>query len=146
MSLDRPRRAYRMLLRIAPEPLRRRHGDEMEALFLDALGKARAAGRIAKGRTWIAAAADLAIARAVRRPRHASRIIPHQERRPSMFGTDLRYTVRWLARQKASTALAAAMLALGIGANVVVFSLVNLRDAQKSGGTQSANISSVNRR
>ena len=42
-----------------------------------------------------------------------------------MFGTDLRYTFRWLARQKASTALVASMLALGIGANVVVFSLVN---------------------
>ena len=42
-----------------------------------------------------------------------------------MLGTDLRYTFRWLARQKASSALIATMLALGIGANVVVFSLVN---------------------
>ena len=42
-----------------------------------------------------------------------------------MLGTDLRYTFRWLARQKASSALIALMLALGIGANVVVFSLVN---------------------
>ena len=42
-----------------------------------------------------------------------------------MLGTDLRYTFRWLARQKASSGLIALVLALGIGANVVVFSLVN---------------------
>ncbi len=42
-----------------------------------------------------------------------------------MLGSDLNYTFRWLARQKASTALVAALLALGIGANVVVFGLVN---------------------
>ena len=42
-----------------------------------------------------------------------------------MLGTDVRYTLRWLARQKASSALVMGMLALGIGANVVVFSLVN---------------------
>ena len=42
-----------------------------------------------------------------------------------MFGTDLRYTFRWLGRQKLSTSLVVAMLALGIASNVVVFSLVN---------------------
>ena len=42
-----------------------------------------------------------------------------------MLGSDITYTLRWLLRQKASTATIAAMLALGIGANVVVFSLVN---------------------
>src|SRR5262245_14889278 len=42
-----------------------------------------------------------------------------------MAGSDLRYTLRWLSRQKYSTALVAGMLALGIAANVVVFGLVN---------------------
>ena len=42
-----------------------------------------------------------------------------------MIGTDLRYTLRWLMRQKLSTALVAGMLMLGIAANVVVFALVN---------------------
>ena len=42
-----------------------------------------------------------------------------------MLGSDLRYTLRWLARQKASTVLVVCLLALGIGANIVVFSLVN---------------------
>ena len=42
-----------------------------------------------------------------------------------MIGTDLRYTLRWLVRQKLSTSLVVGMLALGIAANVVVFSLVN---------------------
>jgi predicted permease len=42
-----------------------------------------------------------------------------------MLSTDLKYTVRWLGRQKFSTGLVAGMLAIGIAANVVVFGLVN---------------------
>jgi predicted permease len=125
VTTDRARGAYRALLRIAPEPLRQRHAPEMEALFMRALGEARLEGRIAVVRTWVAAAADIAIARVVRRPGRSRVVKSHEERRPSMFGTDLHYTLRWLWRQKASSALVAAMLALGIGANVVVFSLVN---------------------
>ena len=42
-----------------------------------------------------------------------------------MLGTDLRYTLRWLARQKLSTSLVVGMLSVGMAANVVVFSLVS---------------------
>ena len=42
-----------------------------------------------------------------------------------MLATDLRYTVRWLARQKLSTSLVVGMLAVGMAANIVVFSLVS---------------------
>jgi putative ABC transport system permease protein len=42
-----------------------------------------------------------------------------------MLGSDLKYTLRWLARQKLSTFLVTGMLTLGIAANVVVFGLVN---------------------
>jgi predicted permease len=42
-----------------------------------------------------------------------------------MFGTDVKYTIRWLVRQKFSTMLVVGMLSLGIAANVVVFGLVN---------------------
>ncbi len=42
-----------------------------------------------------------------------------------MLGTDLKYTVRSLARQKLSTGLVVSMLTLAIAANVVVFGLVN---------------------
>ncbi len=42
-----------------------------------------------------------------------------------MIGSDIRYALRSLSRQKVGTALVVAMLALGIAANVAVFSLVN---------------------
>ena len=42
-----------------------------------------------------------------------------------MIGSDIRYAVRSLSRQRMSAALVVAMLALGIAANVAVFSLVN---------------------
>ena len=42
-----------------------------------------------------------------------------------MFGSDLRYAWRALTHQKLGSGLVVLMLALGIGANVAVFSLVN---------------------
>jgi predicted permease len=119
-------RVYRLLLRGAPRRLRDLHGHEMEALFAEALSDARAEGRLAVGRAWLAAVRDIAAARARepfrRRPAH---VRGEPERKPIMLGSDLRYTIRWLLRQRFSTALVVAMLALGIAANVVVFSLVN---------------------
>ena len=124
MNDSRARRAYRLLLRVAPSRLRERHGADMEALFIERLADARTQSALSVISAWILAAADLFASR-IRDVADASTWFVHRERRPSMFGTDLKYTLRWLARQKASTALVAAMLALGIGANVVVFSLVN---------------------
>ena len=42
-----------------------------------------------------------------------------------MIGSDIRYALRSLSRQKFATGLVLAMLAMGIAANVAVFSLVN---------------------
>jgi putative ABC transport system permease protein len=113
------------MLRVAPSRLRQRHGADMEALFIERLAEARRQSHWSMTSVWLLAAADLLRAR-VRAVAASRTRIPHSsERRPSMFGTDLKYTFRWLVRQKASTALVASMLALGIGANVVVFSLVN---------------------
>jgi hypothetical protein len=53
----RQARIYRALLRVAPRRLRRRHGDEMEALFLERLDEAGGA-RVAV-RVWAAAVVDL---------------------------------------------------------------------------------------
>jgi predicted permease len=137
VNQDRARRAYRLMLHLAPSRLRARHAADMEALFIERLADAHRQSRWSSLTVWILAAADLFTSRAqsVRfdgakaTSRHAlanARAWPVlSERRPSMFGTDLKYTFRWLARQKVSTALVAAMLALGIGANIVVFSLVN---------------------
>ena len=119
------------MLRLAPSRLRARHGAEMEALFIERLADARSRSYLSALTVWILAAVDLIASRVhavVLRSAFAkasARQGLNSERRPSMFGTDLKYTFRWLARQKASTALVASLLALGIGANVVVFSLVN---------------------
>jgi putative ABC transport system permease protein len=117
--------AYRVLLRLAPKRLRARHGAEMQALFLDMLDDARRRGGAAVVFLWLAAARDLVVARVTEPWRRGWRQPVTTEREPAMFGSDLRYTFRWLARQRSSTALVVAMLALGIAANVVVFSLVN---------------------
>jgi predicted permease len=125
VNRERSRRLYRTLTRLAPARIRRRHGAEMEAMFLEALEAARISGR-GVAAAWTAAAWDLLRARlhhAVRRRRDVPGI-PH-ERRTIMFGTDLKYTLRWLSRQKTSTALVVGMLGVGMAANIVVFSLVN---------------------
>jgi predicted permease len=121
---DGGRPVYRLLLWLAPTRIRSRHADEMEAMFLDAL----AGGRGPRHATavWIAALLDLLRVRLHDTVRRRPSIpgIP-DERRTFMIGTDFRYTVRWLGRQKLSTALVVAMLAVGMAANIVVFSLVN---------------------
>ena len=120
------RRWYRRLLHLGPRALRAAHGTEMEDLFLDALHDASARGRAATARVWCAAMWDLlraSVARPFRRRPVNRQAI--RERRELMLGSDLKYTVRSLARQKLSTGLVVAMLTLGIAANVVVFGLVN---------------------
>lgn len=128
MSAARSRSAaaYRVLLRLTPPALRRRHAAEMEALFLDALDAARRRGRRAAAAAWIAAAGDLLTARiAARRRANARATVRPHERQASMVGSDIRYALRALAQQKGAAALVVVMLALGIAANVAVFSLIN---------------------
>jgi predicted permease len=126
VKTDRAGRAYRLLLALGPRRLKTRHAEEMEGLFLSILADARAKGRVAALRVWGRAACDVLYEssrqRLTRRPSTPG--IP-QERRTVMLGTDLKYTFRWLNRQRFSTALVVGMLALGIAANVVVFGLVN---------------------
>jgi predicted permease len=125
VSAARTPRGYRLLVRLAPRRVRARHGAEMEALFAEALADARAAGRLAAASAWAAAGWDVVRAR-LRAPIARRAFSPvAQERTVRMSASDLRYIVRWLLRQKSSTALVVGMLALGIAANVVVFSLVN---------------------
>ena len=78
------------------------------------------------GVVWVAAAWDIVRAR-VRSVFRRRRSVPGLpvERHNLMLGTDLRYTLRWLARQKLSTSLVVGMLSVGMAANVVVFSLVS---------------------
>jgi putative ABC transport system permease protein len=116
---------YRVLLRIAPRHLRPYHA-EMEELFAERLDAARGRGRAAVCAVWIRALADLAHARfASSRRRRVSLTVSIDERTSLMAGSDVRYAWRSLLRQRGATALVVLMLALGIAANVAVFSLVN---------------------
>jgi putative ABC transport system permease protein len=119
---------YRTLLRAAPRRLRDRHGDEMEALFDATLAGARSRGRLAAAGAWSRAALDI-LGAAAGEPRRwlarRGRVGPEPERGTVMIATDARDALRALTRQKLASGLVAAMLALGIGANVAVFSLIN---------------------
>jgi DNA-binding PadR family transcriptional regulator len=119
-------RAYRGLLAIAPRDLRAIHGPEMEELFAERLAAARRRGGAAVVAVWTRALGDVAQARiaSFRSPR-VPLTIPIDERTSLMAGSDVRYAWRSLLRQRGATALVILMLALGIAANVAVFSLVN---------------------
>jgi predicted permease len=97
----------------------------MEGMFLATLDGVD--GRLAKARVWAAALHDVASASGhAMRTRYRRRSVgPARERRQVMMLTDVRAAWRSLLRQKAATALALAMLALGISANVAVFTMVN---------------------
>jgi predicted permease len=119
-------RVYGALLGIAPRDLRALHGAEMEELFAERLAAARLHGRAAMCAVWVRALGDLAHARlfSFRRPR-VPLTIAIDERSSFMSPSDVRYAWRSLLRQRGPTALVVLMLALGIAANVAVFSLVN---------------------
>ena len=119
---------YRRLLRLAPRRLRIKYATDMEALFRQRLAEARERGRVAVLIVWLHAARDVATAFPTewgRRWRQRSRVGVAAERRSIMMGSDIRYAWRALNHQKFGSAIVIAMLALGIGANVAVFTLIN---------------------
>jgi putative ABC transport system permease protein len=119
-------RFYRGLLVLAPRRLRERHGADMEALFGERLAAARAAGKAAAAAVWLRAISDLLHARfEAFKPERVPLTVYIDERTAFMAGSDIRYAWRALLRQRGATALVVLMLALGIAANVAVFSLVN---------------------
>ena len=120
--------AYRLLLRLAPRRFRETHRAEMEALFRHRLTEARSRGRTAAAMVWLYAALDILRAtptHLLQRWRRRGRVGMPRERQAIMIGSDFRHALRALAHQKWGSSLVVAMLALGIGANVAVFSLIN---------------------
>jgi len=115
-------RSYRVLLRLLPRALREKHGDAMQALFLERLCHAQRDGWAAIGAAWLHAILDVG-SEAWRQRARRSR--PARPRRVSMLGSDLRQALRLLLRAHFASLLVVGMLALGIAANVAVFSLVN---------------------
>jgi putative ABC transport system permease protein len=124
------RACYRLLLRLCPADLRSQYGDEMEALFLQSLQRARGTGVL---RLWLRAMADV-IRHGIGARRDAwtrfSRTSAYVEYRAGGWWMDtLRYDVRHalraMSRQRVTSLIVVLTLALAIGANTAVFSAVH---------------------
>ncbi len=120
-------RAYRLLLRLFPRPFRAEYGDEMARLFRDRLREVRNRPW-ARAWLWGLAATDVAVHATVEWVgvlADVTKMILREGVTMSAWTQDLRLGVRGLVRRPGFTLAAVVTLALGIGANVAIFSVVN---------------------
>ena len=115
----------RLLLRLYPRRFRDAFAREMEATFLDRVVACRARGR-GLAALWLRTTAD--VTRTALAERRRSSLDPHTPREPRQgehmagFLSDLRFSARLLAKQRAYTLFVVLTLGVGIGANTAVFS------------------------
>ena len=120
-------RVYAALLRLLPSTFRERFGDEMMDFAARRLGEARRRGAFAALVERIRLAADLAatISREWSAEwKHSDTDMPPRDNM-DIFLQDVRFGVRGLLRRPGFSIVAAATIALGIGANTAIFSVVN---------------------
>ena len=136
---DRSRRAYRLIARTLPEEFRRAAGRDLEDAAIACLEHARATrGVPGAAAAWMHLVADtitsaIALRRQARPSFIASSLDPDRlvatqgplEGLMDNFRKDVRYAIRALRRQPSFTFIVVITLALGIGANTAVFSVLN---------------------
>jgi len=100
-----PTKIFRALLSAYPAEFRHEYGSEMEEVFRERMQSESAA------RVWFDAVRDLIVAA----PREHLQILK----------SDLKYALRIFAKSPAFTLMAILTMAIGVGANTAIFSLVN---------------------
>ena len=136
---NRSRRAYRQIARLLPGEFRRAAGPDLEDAAIACVDRERARfGALGAAAAWIGILVDtmtsaIALRRRVRPAFVPSGTDPNRlvavqgitEGLMDNFRKDVRYAIRSLRRQPGFTVVVILTLALGIGANTAVFSVLN---------------------